>query len=1142
MSEGLDSPYVGLDPFDDSHAKYFFGRRLDADVIVDNILTQHVTVLYGPSGVGKSSILIVGVPEALQRRNVRVSLGFRREWHSQSDIETWLASITKPLDPPQLKVVILDQFEDHFIYSKQPEELIKKLAELVETEDQHIHILIAVREDALYWLDTLRVYLPGLFDTTLELKHLDDDAVREAIEGPIRVWNESRTSGKEVCLDKNFAETLIRQLKETGESVGGATKGCVELAYLQLALQCIWDAEGGRDAKALRTSTLEVKLKGVREIAHRHVDAVLDQLPEEQKAICEKVLDRLVTSSGGKIAYATADLAPIAAETTTQIQAVLEPLTRGRNRILRAVRSVGTSGAGFEVLHAILAKPIYDWTQRRIRLREATEIADELVKDRELEATKTHAAELKQVSDRLKWALSGLAILAVLLAVAVLQAAQNYRLALARQLTLRSTSELYSGNADRALLVSLEARQVSNIAETRGGVLRALQRMNGIRAFLPVGEEGVVKVAFHADGKVFATAGSKGRVQIWDTTTLKSVRTETFQLGTDTFTPSSLTFSKDGTRLVASDVSARTKSIALSGATPEKTPAGNVPEQVSVSADSLSFAFWIPDGSSLSVKTRTEDEGKLTTGELLGSDVPNAHIESVALSADGKIVAVAIGLDDRSASNATLSTRLVLWDIRQRTSKTLDLPIRIGSLMFAGPANGLVFVGTDTTIGVWNPSTGKLWYLDNQYRVTTLSITADGRFMALGSAGGIVIWDLAAKAKKWSPVQRDSAAPIDLALSPDGSLLVAATSDHRAVVWDAAGSDLLHRMLVKEAGGISSLAFRADGKAVGVGNQGGGITFFRLDEPAKRQELSKDSGIGAVLAVSRDGRYVAYGGSNREIVIASKQAPPLRVVAPGAISSVAFNPKSDVLAWASWDGTLSLTDPANRSTTALSKQPSSIAWGLAFNNAGTVLAAAGSDGTVRLWNLVTKKANLLPLGSRVVTSSVAFSPDDTILGIGGWKPDGVTLWNLIDGHVIGGDLMDHTESVTSVAFNPIGTMVAAGSFDRDLVLWDSVERVRLGDPLIGHDDKVGSIAFSPDGKLLASGGADGAVMIWNVDPDDWARVACDIANRNLTKQEWKNYVEETDSALETRFSAFVTRMLSGIIGPPQYTRVCAQNP
>ena len=62
------SPYKGLAAFEDSEldALLFFGRERERDVIVANLLASKLTILYGPSGVGKSSVLRAAVARRLR--------------------------------------------------------------------------------------------------------------------------------------------------------------------------------------------------------------------------------------------------------------------------------------------------------------------------------------------------------------------------------------------------------------------------------------------------------------------------------------------------------------------------------------------------------------------------------------------------------------------------------------------------------------------------------------------------------------------------------------------------------------------------------------------------------------------------------------------------------------------------------------------------------------------------------------------------------------------------------------------------------------------------------------------------------------------------------------------------------------------
>jgi hypothetical protein len=99
--------------------QYFFGRRVDSSVIADNVLARSITVLYGASGVGKSSVLNVGVPAALAEDRVAVSIILRRRWQDQSDLVAWLDSDVRQATqeaPKQPVVVVLDQFEEYFLY------------------------------------------------------------------------------------------------------------------------------------------------------------------------------------------------------------------------------------------------------------------------------------------------------------------------------------------------------------------------------------------------------------------------------------------------------------------------------------------------------------------------------------------------------------------------------------------------------------------------------------------------------------------------------------------------------------------------------------------------------------------------------------------------------------------------------------------------------------------------------------------------------------------------------------------------------------------------------------------------------------------------------------------------------------------
>jgi formylglycine-generating enzyme required for sulfatase activity len=389
-----ECPYVGLDPFDVAHADYFFGRTRESTIIADHALARPVTIVYGPSGVGKSSILNVGVPGALKRiadieregddsdeadaakaRSKAANGDFvikrLRDWQEPKRAEELLTAwAAEKWDRPI--VALLDQFEEYFLYRQpgQISDLDRALGNLTQRRDVPVHLVIGLRDDALFQLDQLRAFVPSILDTMVELRALSDAGIKDAICSPVDRYNERYRQGQgrvPVVIEPALVTTLIRQLKEgdAAQLKSRTQSGGVELPYLQLALIKLWQAEGGSAATVLHESTLtdKAKLGGVSRIVRDHVNGVMNGLKPEEQALCAKMFDRLVTPLGSKIAFPTAALASPEVVgpnvNPQQVETVLNSLTPTDARILKPVTTNGSSG--FEIFHDVLGPPVLEW-------------------------------------------------------------------------------------------------------------------------------------------------------------------------------------------------------------------------------------------------------------------------------------------------------------------------------------------------------------------------------------------------------------------------------------------------------------------------------------------------------------------------------------------------------------------------------------------------------------------------------------------------------------------------------------------------------------------------------------------------------------------------------------------------------------
>ena len=260
MSTAEQNPYVGLEPFSLQQARYFFGRELDAKIIANNVLTRPITVLFGASGVGKSSILAAGLPSALEAQFGAVTLASQCNWYRTEENLGWLRGTLKVVgvSPPRPLILVFDQFEEYFLYRPKNAagRFERELAEALVDSSLGAHVLLSLREDALHLLDQLRLWFPNILDNTLELEHLDENGVLDAIERPVEVFN-SDFAHMSVRLGAGFASDLLADLQGGLKGIAAGRSGAsstlrVELPFLQLTLHQLWNLYAGARAEGTR--------------------------------------------------------------------------------------------------------------------------------------------------------------------------------------------------------------------------------------------------------------------------------------------------------------------------------------------------------------------------------------------------------------------------------------------------------------------------------------------------------------------------------------------------------------------------------------------------------------------------------------------------------------------------------------------------------------------------------------------------------------------------------------------------------------------------------------------------------------------------------------------------------------------------
>ena len=402
-------PYKGLFPYSEEDAPFFFGREADRDLLIANLLGSPLTLLYGVSGVGKSSLLQAGVAyhvRRVARENLRdqgtpeLALAMFSTWEGdplpgllqavQMGIEQALPD--QELEPVQSSLglvgavrtwtgrfggnllILLDQFEEYFLYhprDDRPGGFADELARAVNQPDLRVGFLIAIREDALAWLDRFKGTIPGIFRNYLRLDHLDRNAARRAIRGPIEEYG--RRCGLSYQVEATLIEEVLDQVAIGRVTVGEVGRRLptaldtldekrIETPYLQLVMSRIWDEERKLKSRILKRATLR-DLGGAERIVQTHLDMTLEALKPSEQNGASSMFRYLVTPRGAKVALTLEDLNTYTELPLAQLNLILQTLARRDVRILRQVADQPET-PHYEIFHDVLATPILDWRQR----------------------------------------------------------------------------------------------------------------------------------------------------------------------------------------------------------------------------------------------------------------------------------------------------------------------------------------------------------------------------------------------------------------------------------------------------------------------------------------------------------------------------------------------------------------------------------------------------------------------------------------------------------------------------------------------------------------------------------------------------------------------------------------------------------
>lgn len=276
----------------------------------------------------------------------------------------------------------------------------------------------------------------------------------------------------------------------------------------------------------------------------------------------------------------------------------------------------------------------------------------------------------------------------------------------------------------------------------------------------------------------------------------------------------------------------------------------------------------------------------------------------------------------------------------------------------------------------------------------------------------------------------------------------------------------LLRTLDARVSRVSALAFSPRGDSITCGYQDGGVVSW---------DLTTDTSQTV---------YAEHSTTYTDPVLCVAYSPDGTLLAATNLGYYPARRERVVYVWRTNDHALAYTLGGFRYPV----------YAVAFRADGRLLAVAGDDRVVKLYEAHSgAERHLAPAQLRTSVSSLAFSPTRGLLvaGCDGsemhvWDVDTASEDHLLEGHV---------EWTTALVFAPSGLQFASGGEDGEIILWDAatmqrlraVERPAVSSAWWWGEDAVSSLAFNPAGTLLASARANDCVELW--DPTSGQRVS-----------------------------------------------------
>lgn len=317
--------------------------------------------------------------------------------------------------------------------------------------------------------------------------------------------------------------------------------------------------------------------------------------------------------------------------------------------------------------------------------------------------------------------------------------------------------------------------------------------------------------------------------------------------------------------------------------------------------------------------------------------------------------------------------------------------------------------------------------------------------------------------------------------SPDGTQLLTSSADKTVLLWDLATRAVVTKFTFAEKPQVKDMQ-------VGVAwcrdylislSLSGDLNYLDINNPSKPSKIVQAHQVSILTLATEPSQNLILTGSYDGVISnwESKLAKSLTGgIHTAKITGIAAD--SGHVASVGWDDQIRFAQGGEfTASTSLHAQPTGVA--LAPGNPSVAVVSTNKG-----IKLLRDQALVFETPEFSWTPTcVAISPSGDLVAVGSQEDMKIHLFDLVNNTLKeSGEIVGHLGALTSVAFSPDGTLLAAGDTYREVRVWDVASRTaKVQGMWVFHSTRVTSVAWSPSGKFVASSSLDERIYIWNVE-------------------------------------------------------------